>query len=446
MATEHELIKAISEIDNVETLRSIFGAIANALRAKGINQNPIYPNEFAGLIGTIETGIDTDDATAISSDILKNKTAYARGEKLTGTLELGVDTDDADAVSTDIVNGKTAYVKGEKITGTVPEVKSGSTSLQGSVALSSPGLADTRVILTNQLTFDTLVRKGGRVQANVEGSEFGTATTDDVLSGKTFTGASGLKKTGTLVPKTGTDTSDATATASDIASGKIAYGASGKITGNVVEVLNGSNYYPGALSSIIANSDDLFIEGKFSANRLMRTGSIFRGYTPLSNFGNATAADVVAGKTFTSSAGLKVTGSYTPPSGGIIIPRTPLYVRSIGLEVDVEFFCFDKTYEEYDRYRSYSLYKKIPNSNNYTLISNIAQYPIILCFPYPSNMHFTPKSDQLSLSIEGDFGERYGTIDPIVIGSYKIGYASFESTLSSTNVMTDSVYITIEWW
>ena len=76
--------------------------------------------------GTDPNYVNTSDATAIASDILLGKTAYAQGQKIYGTLiaqaeegypTFGTDTSDATATASDIAYGKTAYARGQLLYG-----------------------------------------------------------------------------------------------------------------------------------------------------------------------------------------------------------------------------------------------------------------------------------------------------------------------------------------
>ena len=108
------------------------------------------------------------------------------------------------------------------------------------------------------------------------------------------------------------DTSDATATASDIAKDATAYVNGEKITGNIATTESGG-WGPSGKPSLIVNADrepsSIGIKYTFAADRLFRKDSYIEPYSPVANFGDATAADVARGKTFTSSAGLAITGA-----------------------------------------------------------------------------------------------------------------------------------------
>ena len=62
-----------------------YGDVANAV---GLTPEKLVKgNTILGVEGTASTGLDTSDATATATDIVKDKTAYVNGEKITGTLE-----------------------------------------------------------------------------------------------------------------------------------------------------------------------------------------------------------------------------------------------------------------------------------------------------------------------------------------------------------------------
>lgn len=136
---------------------------------------------------------------ATVNDVVKGKTFSSKnGLKLTGTYEgsTGLDTSDATATAGDIVSGKTAYVNAEKITGNL-------STLQVAPGTPEYNTSPDQIKISTSLTGERYIVEN-TVSLTAKASDFGDAVPSDVVSGKTFTSASGLKLTGTYEGSTPT--------------------------------------------------------------------------------------------------------------------------------------------------------------------------------------------------------------------------------------------------
>lgn len=271
-----------------------------------------------------KTAIDLTGDTVTPSDLVEGVTAHdATGMQITGTRPAtsGTDTSDATATEKDIARNKTAYVQGKKITGKLYEYVKGEklemwVSAGGSQYLIVNKRGCICISMPHELN-DEILRIGCTIELGADPSLFGDAVAADVAKGKTMTSAAGLKVVGTNTNDA--DTSDADATASDIAKGRTAYVQGAKVTGKLTEYLAGEtlSYYTSGDEEITierdSDSDNISIKIHcFDDDKIMRHNSYIKLGADAILFGNATAADVAKGKTFTSAAGVNVTGTAEP--------------------------------------------------------------------------------------------------------------------------------------
>lgn len=309
--------------------------VADSIREKNGSTNTYKLSQMGAAIralSTTESPPDPmlQDKTVTPSKSVQNITADTEYDGL-GTVTVNaipndyVITSDADASASDIVKDKTAYVNGEKITGTVTEANN---MIFEGANISQNGSS---LYMNVSQSSDVLLRGGtSNIEINEPLSSFGNASASDVVSGKTFTSSNGLKVTGTAT-LSGIDTSDATATEEDIIKDRTAYVNGEMVTGTLEEktlltnvVVNNSTISnDGTVSYSVANPDATFptpdrilIKWKSSSRQVIGAQGSVQAMAKASLFGDATAEDVAEGKTFTSSAGLKIVGTAIGSSSG----------------------------------------------------------------------------------------------------------------------------------
>ena len=278
-------------------------------------------------------GITPAGTIDISSNGTYDVTEYASANVNVPEKEFNTQTKTATpSTSQQIITPDSGYDGLSQIT--VEAIPSGSLSTP---TISSSGLITAQVGTSGYLASGTKVTKQLTTQAAktvtptaseqtvVNSSVYTTGAvkvaavpseTKTITANGTYTPSSGkyLTQVTVNVPASGIDTSDATATANDIAEGKTAYVNGEKVTGSVNEVTT---------DGTILASDNMTFE-TVDSTKYIKIGNITRYVDMLfrksaslhvrvkaASFGNATAADVAQGKTFTSAAGLKVTGTAT---------------------------------------------------------------------------------------------------------------------------------------
>ena len=157
--------------------------------------------------------VDLTGDSVTPDKLAKGETAHdAAGEPITGTMEPGIDTSDATATAGEILKNKTAYVKGKKVTGTLryypesPSIYSYGyiTGDIENVSVMTYREQEYLKITSSNIENPVAYLKNSQVYCGTLLSNLGDAAASDVAEGKTFTSINGLKVTGTAKSSTPT--------------------------------------------------------------------------------------------------------------------------------------------------------------------------------------------------------------------------------------------------
>lgn len=153
-------------------------------------------------VGAIQT-----ETKSVTSNGTYNPTSGKYFSQVTVNVpSSGIDTSDATATADDIVKDKTAYIKGKKITGNIKTVNSTDTGSGMNFYYADFQSANNSIRVQIEEKRDELYRNGSYCNVYVPGITFGNASPKDVAAGKTFTSVDGLKIKGTATTETSTPT------------------------------------------------------------------------------------------------------------------------------------------------------------------------------------------------------------------------------------------------
>lgn len=212
----------------------------------------------------------------------------------------GIDTSELTATASDLAAGvKAIGLNGAEITGELP--------VESNVTLNTMSIGESNgsIVMSGKPKNKGIYNTSTIAKISASFANFGTATEDKVLEGVTYTGADGFKKTGKMKASSGINTSDATVTAQNLEKDVVAYGANGRVVGEVRKVSGLGNF--GITPT--QNGDSVNLQTTIDEKTICDAGTKVTLSADLSEFGTAALSDVSENVSFTSSNGLKVTGS-----------------------------------------------------------------------------------------------------------------------------------------